>query len=1274
MRRLSWLALALTVPLPALAVPAPAVQVDPGSHSLDALLDSAELWVLRKKPELARSVLQKVLAVQADEPRALLMLGELDLRASRPRAGLAQLARLQAVHPDSAELRQLQQLAQIHTGDRVRLQRLQELRENGQLAEAARLARQMFPTGEAPGLLGAEMAGLIASTPGGWEVSRRHVEARVARSGTALDRLALAEVLALAPGTRKQAWTRLRALIDEGVLPREVVASSWRRAIRLQPADVPAGPLWDDYRSALGEEQGRSSPTGNGRAAVAAALPPAKPAPDLPAQGAQTRQAGRTATLAKPDATATAPAREPGPSPDEVALADARREAGRLLDLEDADATARAADLLSVALEQHGDEPRAWGLYGIARLRQGQHAAAVAALERAQNGDPSANGGWLDLLLTARYWVGVGQARSAIEAGDDVAAISLLQALIETRPQATEGPLLLAGALGRQGDEAAARRLYDRVLAQSPDDPRAWRGLTALAMRSDPEEALAMLARRQGVATPADDDGGSDARPGAVAQAAAPDPADAVDGAAVRRIAAQRRAEGRHGAALRLLEQALVLAPADIWLRYDTARVYADFQVPAIARAVMDDGLASQAEEPDLLQAAGLIALATGDPVRAVEILDGLPPALADGPQRNLVQRARRERALVNARSALLAQDIPGTRSWLDEAEQLIDQRGTVVLASADGGSTRTDSVTDAEAATFEPWPELGIARMRLATHQVRSARDRLGLLPPTALATQVDALLEWARLNAEADQQETALDGLQKALDADPSGTGWTAAERAEVLLTHASLALDLDLPGTARVDADRLSTLLPDEATDARLRLLRLQRRMGNGRAARATLAGLLARSPDDPLVRIEAARQARQDADEAGALAHLDVARQRARPGSETALEVERVQDAIEADNQPVVEVAMHGGHNPGSPGRTELRSREATARLSWPQIGNGQFFVQVDRLSLDAGALPADRASATLLGRTLLSSPGGLGADAPQSSTGQALGFGWRGNRQQVDLGVVDLGLRNWLGGWRLDGSAGEDDGQFAWHVGLDRRLVTGSLLAWGGARDPVDGHAWGGVTLTALSGGFDLTLGEVHGLSGEARAGLLQGRGVAGNSTEQVRLAYTRLLAVSTTHRQTLGASVDIRTYRNNQNFHTDGLGGYYSPQVYHAVSVPWVHEGMDGRIAWQLRLAASHSVTIQKDAPYYPKDPQAQSTAGNPVHRGGGLADSLGGSARLLLEWRAAPTWAIGAGLSAERSRDYSPSQASIYLRHWMGRVAPPLGWPPEMLQPYVRR
>jgi hypothetical protein len=143
--------------------PAPSA-LDPG---IAQLIDAAQLWSLRQRLDLARGVLNKVLAMQADEPRALLMLGELDLRAARKDAPLAQLALLQRHHPDSAELRELQQLAVLYSIDRSRLTRLRQMVDTDRLPDAARLAREMFPDARPPGLFGAELAGLLASTPGG---------------------------------------------------------------------------------------------------------------------------------------------------------------------------------------------------------------------------------------------------------------------------------------------------------------------------------------------------------------------------------------------------------------------------------------------------------------------------------------------------------------------------------------------------------------------------------------------------------------------------------------------------------------------------------------------------------------------------------------------------------------------------------------------------------------------------------------------------------------------------------------------------------------------------------------------------------------------------------------------------------------------------------------------------------------------------------------------------------------------------------------------------
>lgn len=1233
MRRTAWILALILLPTGSHAAPAEAHQ-----RGVNELLDSAQLWQTRRRPDLARSLLQKVLAVRADEPRALLLLGEIDLHSGRKDAALPQLALLQARHPDSAELRELQQLAQLYNNDALRLRRLQQLREAGHNAEAASLARQIFPSARPPGLLGADLAGLIASTPGAWEVSRRQAEERVAVSSSAMNRLALAEVLALRPNTRARAWETYNLLAREGQLPTETVASSWRRSIRMQPAGTPVGPLWASLNKAI-EGPGAALATAAGprsaganaavvTAAIAALNGEINGAAGKPANGGNGNGNGKGATASATPAPLGA--REKAI---QQALADAQKQLG-------AGANEQAARLLEASLVQHGDDGPTWGLLGLSRMREGQHAEAEPAFARALRLDPGDADRWRSLGVAAHYWATVSLARIEADVGRTEVAADLLRPVADTQPAAIEAKLLLARLEGELGQDEIALEHFEQVLAIEPKEERAWRGRFTVHLKSDPEAALTELV------------------------GFGPGAAGIVDGGAVRDLADARIARGRNSAALRLLEQAIDAAPGDAWLRHDAARIYLRLGLPDSARTLMAEGRAAADADNDvaMLHASALVALAADENDLAVELVSALPEAEANGPLRDLVRRAQLEQAFGNAREAVNAQRPTTAYGWLDQADRLID-------SSAGQG--------------------LRLARQRLAAGQRQQALALLRRIDPVEL--DAAGTLAWAGMVADAGAADLALDRLQERIDANTRARNnalagvattpspdvdteavplpaWSAADLTQARLLHADLAIEADLPQTARQDLQTLAAGLPADALGERLRLLRLQRRVGETSAARATLAGLMARSGDDPAVRIEAARQARIDDDDTAARAHLQLARERSAPGSETAAEANRAIDVIDAERQPLFEMAMHDTSLSGSEGRARLNSSEATARLSWPGVANGSFFTQIDLIRLDAGTLAAAIDQSEAFGRVRVHSPAGLAAAAPQNDRGAALGVGWSSRDDSVDIGVVGLRLRNWVGGWSH--TRRRDDG--GWGVEISRRVLTGSLMSWAGVQDPVDAAVWGGVTLNALTLRTEHVLSPADSVSASLRLGLLQGRNVASNRMQQLRAAYDHDLQRSDDHRLRIGLNANVWLYARNLSFHTFGQGGYYSPQRYLSIGVPLEAAGMNGRLSYQVRASVSQSWSREDDTPYYPTDPAAQAAAGNPVHTGG-AGGGTGASLRAALEWRVAPQWAIGTALALERSTDYTPGRASVYLRHWLGRVPAPLDWPPQPLTPYLR-
>ena len=179
-RRGGWLLLVL------LALAASAAPVDP--VAVQELLRNARVWQQLGRDDKLRLVYQKLLAIDAGQPQALLGLTELALREGKSGEAQRLLAQLQrSTSPDAAAASaDGQELLRLYTRELPRLQQLRLLRRGGQTERAAALARELFPGGRAPGALGVEFAGLLGGSGSG-SGSRRIAGARPAagRSGPA---------------------------------------------------------------------------------------------------------------------------------------------------------------------------------------------------------------------------------------------------------------------------------------------------------------------------------------------------------------------------------------------------------------------------------------------------------------------------------------------------------------------------------------------------------------------------------------------------------------------------------------------------------------------------------------------------------------------------------------------------------------------------------------------------------------------------------------------------------------------------------------------------------------------------------------------------------------------------------------------------------------------------------------------------------------------------------------------------------------------------------
>ncbi len=362
-------ALPVVLCLVTLSDPAPAQQnsevaagngAEAGASSLEALFSQAAFWRANNRPDLARDALQRVLAVEPGNPRALRGMGELALAAEDREGARQWLDRLRAQAPDSEDAARLQaalRRQQISNGD---LMEARALAKAGNTAGAVARYEALFDGAGPPPDLALEYYQTLAGVDARWREARDGLE-QVVRDNPSdpAARQALAEVLTYRQATRKQGIEQLAGLWRDQ--SRLQVIAPWRQAL-----------LW------LPEEPASADAL---RAYLAV-----RPDDDVVRERLDSVLSGRGGAA--------------------VAQAYDALEAGRL------SAARRAFDAV---LKDDPDNAEAVAGLGLIDLRQGRFGPAEQRLTRAIRMAPNRRNDWAPTLEDARFYGRLAEARALNE-------------------------------------------------------------------------------------------------------------------------------------------------------------------------------------------------------------------------------------------------------------------------------------------------------------------------------------------------------------------------------------------------------------------------------------------------------------------------------------------------------------------------------------------------------------------------------------------------------------------------------------------------------------------------------------------------------------------------------------------------------------------------------------------------------------------------------------------------------------------------------------------
>lgn len=350
--------------------------------------------------------------------------------------------------------------------------------------------------------------------------------------------------------------------------------------------------------------------------------------------------------------------------------------------------------------------------------------------------------------------------------------------------------------------------------------------------------------------------------------------------------------------------------------------------------------------------------------------------------------------------------------------------------------------------------------------------------------------------------------------------------------------------------------------------------------------------------------------------------------------------------------------------GTDGFSNFTAGDAILQVDTP-LSDGRFFIRGDALNLSAGNFLLD-ANGAYFNRFGTCNEFGCNTDIAQRALGYNGIIGWQNQNWSLDVGNSPAGfpVSNWLGGINYSGE--NIAGIIGWRAGLARRPVANSLLSFSGTRDPYTGLTWGGVVATGPNLSLSYDRGEAHGVWLYLGAESLNGQNVADNLRIRLMDGYYYKLINEDNTRATIGVTNMLWHYQKDLSGYTLGQGGYFSPQGYLSFSFPLDFRQRTENWSYEVGGSISWSYTIDNGILLYPlPNLLPPEIAAQNRWIDGTNGSGLGFTFLALVERRLSSHFTLGAVFDLQRTTDYTPSHASLYLRYslegWEGDLDMPI-------------
>ncbi|MFI4962956.1 MAG: cellulose synthase subunit BcsC-related outer membrane protein [Legionellales bacterium] len=346
--------------------------------------------------------------------------------------------------------------------------------------------------------------------------------------------------------------------------------------------------------------------------------------------------------------------------------------------------------------------------------------------------------------------------------------------------------------------------------------------------------------------------------------------------------------------------------------------------------------------------------------------------------------------------------------------------------------------------------------------------------------------------------------------------------------------------------------------------------------------------------------------------------------------------------------------------GTAGTSEFRAHETIIQANTP-LFTGRMFLRTDIVNLSAGDfLPENGVFFTNFGTCTQGCQSGFA----QTTKGIGANVGWQDDHWNLDIGHTPIGfpVPNWLGGINYASKLGPLD----WALTVSQRSIINSLLSYSGTIDPNTGLPWGGVVASGLNASTSYDKGEANGFWGSLGIAQITGEKVLTNQRVRLMDGVYHKFINEDNQRLALGLMTMLWHYKYNLNGYTLGQGGYYSPQQYFSVAVPLNYRKRTDNWSYELGGSGSWIRARTSDMPLYPLAqivPPA-ALAQNTLQTQEPL-NGFGYTLLAMVERRLTDHFVGGVIIDLQRSRDYTPSHASLFIRYslegWQGDLEFPI-------------